>query len=160
MPELQLVRPDHAAALLAFEQENRAYFAAAIPDRGDEYFADFAERHSELLAAQADGTDLFHVLVEPDGAIVGRINLFEVADGAADLGYRIAERSAGRGLATAAVRQVCGLAVAEYGLSVLHAKITAENLGSKTVLERNGFVPTGEIVLNDRAGVSYRLQLK
>ncbi|GHO42298.1 hypothetical protein KSX_04610 [Ktedonospora formicarum] len=33
-PELQLVRLDHAPALLAFERENRAYFAAVIPDRG------------------------------------------------------------------------------------------------------------------------------
>ncbi len=28
MPDLQLVRLDHAPALLAFERENRAYFAA------------------------------------------------------------------------------------------------------------------------------------
>ena len=29
MPKLQLLRPDHAPALLVFELENRAYFAAA-----------------------------------------------------------------------------------------------------------------------------------
>jgi [ribosomal protein S5]-alanine N-acetyltransferase len=160
MPELQLLRADHADALLAFEQENRAYFAAAIPDRGDAYFASFAERHSELLASQADGTDFFHVLVEPDGAIVGRVNLFEVAEGAAWLGYRIAERSTGRGLATAAVRQVCGLAAAEYGLSALYAKAITENVGSRAVLVRNGFVPVEGIVLNGRPAVSYRLELK
>ncbi|MEV4065036.1 hypothetical protein [Nonomuraea dietziae] len=39
MPELQRLRSDHASALLAFERENRAYFAASIPDRGDAYFA-------------------------------------------------------------------------------------------------------------------------
>lgn len=39
MPEMQLPRPAHAPALFAFEQENRAYFAASIPDRGDGYFA-------------------------------------------------------------------------------------------------------------------------
>jgi ribosomal-protein-alanine N-acetyltransferase len=39
MPELQLVRTDHAPALLAFEQENRSYFAASIPDRSDGFFA-------------------------------------------------------------------------------------------------------------------------
>jgi [ribosomal protein S5]-alanine N-acetyltransferase len=46
MPDLELLRPDHAPALLAFEQENRAYFAAWVPDRGDDYFANFAERHN------------------------------------------------------------------------------------------------------------------
>lgn len=44
MPEVQPLRPDHAPALLAFERANRAYFAASVPDRGDDYFARFAER--------------------------------------------------------------------------------------------------------------------
>jgi [ribosomal protein S5]-alanine N-acetyltransferase len=159
VPELQLLRSDHAPALLAFEQENRAYFAASVPDRGDAYFANFADEHSELLACQAAGTDYFHVLVEDDGAIVGRVNLFEVAEGSADLGFRIAERAAGRGLATAAVRQLCALAVAEYGLSVLRAAARVEYAGSRTVLARVGFVPVGEVVLSGQPGIRYRLEL-
>ena len=152
MPELQLLRPDHESALLAFELENRAYFAASIPDRGDDYFASFAERHRELLGWQADGTDFPHVLVEADGTIVGRVNLIGVAGGSASLGYRIAERAAGRGLATAAVRQVCALAVAEYGLTVLRAAAKVDNIASRTVLTRNGFVPVGETELNGQPG--------
>ena len=57
MLDLQLLRLDHAPALLAFEQENRAYFAAVIPDRGDEFFTEFDMRHAQLLASQAAGTD-------------------------------------------------------------------------------------------------------
>lgn len=159
MPELQLLRADHAPALLVFEQENRAYFAASIPDRGDAYFTTFAERHGEFLAWQADGTNFFHVLVEEDGAIVGRINLVEATGGAADLGYRIAERAAGRGLATAGVREVCKIALAEYGLSVLHAATTLDNVASRTILTRTGFVPIGDVVLSDRPGIRYRLHL-
>jgi ribosomal-protein-alanine N-acetyltransferase len=159
VPEVELVRADHAPALLTFEQTNRAYFAASVPDRGDSYFTDFAERHAELLAVQATGVAFFHVLVEEDGAIVGRVNLTAVAAGLADLGFRIAEGAAGRGLATAAVRQVCALAVADYGLTVLRAAARAENLGSRTVLTRTGFVPTGEIVLSGRPGITYRLDL-
>jgi ribosomal-protein-alanine N-acetyltransferase len=159
MPELELVRPDHAPALLAFELENRAYFAAWVPDRGDDYFADLAARHRELLACQADGTDFFHVLVEEDGSIVGRVNLFEVADGSASLGFRMAERVTGRGLATAAARQVCELAAAEYGLRELRAMARAENAGSRAVLARLGFVPTGETVLSGLPGITYRLAL-
>jgi hypothetical protein len=37
VPELELLRLDHAPALLAFERESRAYFAASIPD---EYLPD------------------------------------------------------------------------------------------------------------------------
>jgi [ribosomal protein S5]-alanine N-acetyltransferase len=159
MPKLQLLRPDHAPALLVFELENRAYFAASVPDRGDDYFAAFDVRHRELLGCQADGTDFFHVLVEPDGTIVGRVNLFEVADGSADLGYRIAERAAGRGLATAAVRQLCALAFADYGLTELRAAARVDNVASRTVLTRTGFVPAGETELNGQPGITYRLKL-
>jgi len=44
--ELQLLGAGHAPAVLAFELANRAYFAASITDRGDEYFERFTERHS------------------------------------------------------------------------------------------------------------------
>jgi ribosomal-protein-alanine N-acetyltransferase len=159
MPELQLLRADHAPALLAFEQENRAYFAASIPDRGDDYFAHFDQRHRELLAAQAEGTDFFHVLVEEDGSIVGRVNLLEAADDSAELGFRIAEKAAGQGLATTAARQVAALAAAEYGLRELRARAKVENAASRAVLARVGFVPTGETVLNGVPAITYRLEL-
>jgi hypothetical protein len=47
---LERLRLDHAPLVLAFERENRAYFAASIPDRGDDYFAHFESRHRALLA--------------------------------------------------------------------------------------------------------------
>jgi ribosomal-protein-alanine N-acetyltransferase len=119
VPELELLRLDHASALLAFERENRAYFAASIPDRGDEYFAQFDQRHSDLLA----------------------------------------EQDAGQGLATTAVRQIRALAVAEYGLTTLRAATTLDNNGSRAVLARTGFVPTGETLLGGRPGTSYSLSL-
>ncbi|HYJ68085.1 MAG TPA: GNAT family N-acetyltransferase [Nocardioidaceae bacterium] len=156
---LERLRPDHEAALLDFERDNRAYFAASIPDRGDDYFAAFDARHREILAMQAAGEDHFHVLVEDGGAIVGRVNLFRVTNGSAELGYRIAERVAGKGLATHGVREVLDRAVTEYGLTEVTAKTTLDNLGSRVVLERVGFVVTGEITLNERPGLTYRRDL-
>ncbi|MFD3876053.1 GNAT family N-acetyltransferase [Streptomyces sp. NPDC058623] len=155
MPSLRLLRFDHAPALLAFERENRAYFAASVPDRGDTYFAGFEERHRELMAEQEAGLHFFHVLVDEDGQVLGRVNLIDVADGSAELGYRIAERAAGRGLATAAVREVCALAGAEYGLTTLRAVTTLDNPGSRTVLTRTGFTLVGELLLDGRPGLSF-----
>ncbi|MFD9541452.1 GNAT family N-acetyltransferase [Streptomyces sp. NPDC060022] len=155
MTVLERLRPDHAPALLAFELENRAYFAASIPDRGDDYFAGFDTRHRELLDEQAAGLHHFHIIADGDGAVLGRVNLVGVADGSAELGYRIAERAAGRGLATSAVRQVCALALAEYGLSVLRAETTLDNAGSQAVLARNGFVRAGKITLSGRPGLRF-----
>ncbi|TDD55308.1 N-acetyltransferase [Kribbella antibiotica] len=143
MPErgvtLERLTADHADALLAFERENRAYFAESIADRGDEFFENFAEILQARLAEQAAGECQFHVLVEPDGAVVGRVNLVDIEDGTAELGYRLAERATGRGLATAAVRAITRIAAKEYGLRQLTAGAALANIASWTVLERAGF---------------------
>ncbi|NEB39425.1 GNAT family N-acetyltransferase [Streptomyces sp. SID14515] len=158
MTSISRLRPDHAEALLAFERENRAYFAASISDRGDDYFAAFAERHRELLAEQDAGLHHFH-LIEDDDGVLGRINLVGVLDGSAELGYRIAEKAAGRGLATWAVQQVCVLAVEEYGLTALRAETTLDNTGSRAVLARTGFEPLEDVKFGDRPGRRYVLDL-
>ena len=160
MPDLQLARLDHAPALLAFEQENRAYFAAVIPDRGDEFFAEFAMRHAQVLERQAAGTDYFHLLVAEGGEVMGRVNLVAVTDGSAELGYRIAQKAAGQGLATAAVREVRDLAATKYGLTRLRARVTLDNPASRKVLEHNGFVAIGKLTLNGKPAISYICELR
>ena len=81
MSELQRVRADHASAILAFELANRAYFAASISDRGDDYFDQFTERHNALLAEQEAGLCAYYVLAGDDGSVLGRFNLFDIQDG-------------------------------------------------------------------------------
>src|SRR5260221_3663714 len=105
MPGLQLVCLDHAPALLAFERENRAYFAASVPDRGDEFFAEFDTRYAQLLEWQAAGTDYFHLLVAERGEVVGRVNPTELAGRSAELGYPLAQEAARQGLDTPAARE-------------------------------------------------------
>ncbi|MEV4434461.1 GNAT family N-acetyltransferase [Streptomyces sp. NPDC049555] len=156
MIRLERLQAAHAAALLAFERENRAYFARSVPDRGDAYFDDFASRHRALLAEQDAGICHFHVVVDDRGDLVGRVNLLDAAEGTAELGYRIAERAAGRGVATAAVARVRRLAGTAYGLSALTARTTLDNAASRAVLERNGFVVVGDVGLDGRPGLRYR----
>jgi RimJ/RimL family protein N-acetyltransferase len=143
VPELQLLRADHAPAVLAFELGNRAYFTASISDRGDEYFEHFAERHNDLLAEQEAGTHAYYVLVAEDGSVLGRFNLFEIGDGTANLGYRVAQHVAGRGVATAAVLEICRIAAARHGLRTLRAATSAGNVASQRVLTKAGFIPAG-----------------
>lgn len=143
MPELQRLRADHAPAVLAFELANRAYFAALVSDRGDEFFGEFAERHSALLAEQEAGIGAFYVLVAEDGSVLGRFNLYRFHDGTADLGYRVAQHVAGRGVATATVRELCQLAAARHGLRTLRAATSRENAASRKVLAKAGFIPAG-----------------
>jgi ribosomal-protein-alanine N-acetyltransferase len=143
VPELQRLRADHAPAVLAFELANRTYFAASISDRGDEFFDHFTERHRDLLAEQEAGLGVFYVLVAEDGSILGRFNLFFTAADAANLGYRVAEHVAGHGVATSTVRELCELAPARHGLSMLRAATSSGNAASAKVLTNAGFVPAG-----------------
>lgn len=156
MLRLERLRDDHAPALLAFEQENREYFARSVPDRGDAFFAEFASRHLARLAEQDAGECHFHVVLDEHGDLIGRVNLVDVDEDGAELGYRIAERATGRGVATTAVAEACRLAATTYRLSALRARTTLDNPASMTVLARNGFTPVGDITLSGRPGVRYR----
>jgi ribosomal-protein-alanine N-acetyltransferase len=162
VPELQLLRADHAPAILAFELANRAYFATFISDRGDDFFDHFTERHNALLAEQEAGTCVYHVLIGEDGAVLGRFNLFDLEDGAAELGYRVAQHVAGRGVATATVQELCRLAAARYGLRTLRAATTYDNIASQRVLTKAGFVPAGPAdpaKIGGRPGTRYERDL-
>lgn len=154
MPELERLRADHASAVLAFEVANRGYFAASISDRGDDYFEHFADRHRALLAEQDAGICAFHVLVD-DGEVVGRFNLMDIEDGAAELGYRVAERVAGRGVATATVRELCRLA-AKDGIHTIKAAAADTNVASQKVLIKAGFVAVGPATPGGKPGTWYQ----
>jgi ribosomal-protein-alanine N-acetyltransferase len=143
VPELQRLHAGHAPAVLAFELANRAYFAASVSDRGDEFYDRFADRHGALLAEQEAGSCAFYVLVAEDGSVLGRFNLYDIEDGTAELGYRVAQHVAGRGVATATVRQLCRLAAARHGLRTLKAATARNNAASQKVLTKAGFVPVG-----------------
>ncbi len=157
--ELQRLRSDHAQAILAFELENRTYFAASITDRGDEFFEQFSERHRALLAEQDAGVCSCHVLVDQDGTVLGRFNLYDLADGTAEVGYRVAQQVAGRGVATAGLRELYRLAKDQYGLRTLTAKTTEANRASRRVLEKAGFVSAGDCMVGGKPGVRYTLDL-
>lgn len=143
MPELQRLHAGHAPAVLAFELANRVYFAASVSDRGDDFFDQFTDRHSALMAEQEASICAFYVLVAEDGSVLGRFNLVDIEDGTAELGYRVAQHVAGRGVATATVRELCRLAAARRGLRTLRAATARENAASQKVLTRAGFVPVG-----------------
>ncbi|AKH85319.1 GCN5 family acetyltransferase [Streptomyces sp. CNQ-509] len=162
MPELERLRAGHAPAVLAFELANRAYFAAAVPDRGDAFFDRFPDRFGALLAEQEAGVCAFHVLVGEDGAVLGRFNLVDIEDGTAELGYRVAEHATGRGLATATVRELCRRAPGAYGLHTLRAAIVHGNAASRRVLIKAGFAaagPADPAHLGGKQGTWYRRDL-
>lgn len=161
MNQLQQLRAEHGPAVLEFERENRAYFATFISERGDEFFDQFTKRHAALLAEQEAGLGIFYVLVDEDGAVLGRFNLYDVKGGTAVLGYRVAESVAGRGVATSTVRELCVVA-AGLGLRTLTAATSLKNTASAKVLTKAGFVPVGpadRVDLGGKDGTRYQRDL-
>ncbi|MGI5348213.1 GNAT family N-acetyltransferase [Streptomyces sp. CA-250714] len=154
MPELKRLHAGHAPAVLAFELVNRTYFAASISDRGDDFFDKFTDRYNASLAEQEAGICAFYVLVAEDGSVLGRFNLYDLEDGTARLGYRVAEQVTGRGVATATVRELCRIATARHGLRTLRAATSHDNAASRKVLAKAGFVPVGPATPADLGGKS------
>ncbi len=66
------------------------------------------------------------------------------ANGVTEIGYGIAEEYRGWGYATEAVAAVVSWALRQPGVTRVEAETDAGNAASKRVLEKCGFVPTGE----------------
>jgi ribosomal-protein-alanine N-acetyltransferase len=159
MPELQRLAGAHLNAVLRFEHENRAYFARSLTDRGDAFYEALTEQHQALLDEQDAGVCAFFVLVDSDGSIVGRFNLYDLGDAAARVGFRVAERAAGHGAATQAVMDLCRKAARDYDLQTLTAETSGANLASQRVLEKAGFTPTGSCVVAGKPGRRFTIRL-
>ncbi len=157
--ELRSLRIEHAPAVLAFEVANRSYFAKSISDRGDDYFERFDEEFDSSLLEQEKGTCRLHVLVDDDGAVLGRFNLYEINVGSAVLGYRVAQHVAGRGVATAAVLELCRRAATQYGVGTLRAATAHDNFASQRVLTKCGFELVGPALVAGRPGSWYQRAL-
>lgn len=162
MRELQPLRPDHVAAVMAFELANRAFFAMAVPDRGDAYFEHLTEHLNELVADQEAGIGAFYLLVDDDASVLGRFNLEFGPAGAAELGFRVAQHMCGQGVATATVRALCQLAATQHGVRTLWAAAAHSNTASQRVLTKAGFVPVGPAgpkELGGKRGIWYQHDL-
>jgi RimJ/RimL family protein N-acetyltransferase len=146
-------------AVLDFELANRAYFARFITDRGDDFYARYPQRHRDLLIEQDSGACIFHILIDQDGAVAGRFNLYDIVDCSAVVGYRVAQRVAGRGVASAALRELCRLAQADYGLRMLTAETNSNHRASQRVLEKAGFSATEDCEVAGQPGIRYTLRL-
>ena len=123
------------------------------------YFEQFADRHLELLAQQNAGNGAYYLLLDDDETIVGRFNLYDLEDGAANVGYRVGERYSGTGAATTGLLELCQIARRDHALRTLSAATSDENIASQKVLVKAGFVAMERAVVAGRRGVRYELSL-
>ncbi|WCE32304.1 GNAT family N-acetyltransferase [Vibrio sp. SCSIO 43137] len=134
------VSTKHVAELFEFEKQNKLWFEKFVPARPASYrnLISFRTVISDLVKEQQAGCGFFFVIIQ-DEKIVGRINLIDVEDGEASLGYRIAESVAGKGVASQAVKMIKTIAREELGLTLLNATAAKSNPASARVLEKSDF---------------------
>jgi [ribosomal protein S5]-alanine N-acetyltransferase len=148
VPACRLITPDDAPVLAELLRINRDFLAPWEPVRQQAHFTAAGQRIAvqAALTEHGHGRNLPCVILDEAGEVVGRVNLNNIVRGAsqsASLGYWLASASGGRGLATAAVREIARLAFAELGLHRLQADTLVHNVPSQRVLARNGFVRIG-----------------
>jgi ribosomal-protein-alanine N-acetyltransferase len=148
VPATRLVSLADVPLLAELVRVNRAFMAPYEPPRSEEYFTEAGQRAlvRGLLAMHAQDRTLPHVVLDEDGAVVGRITLNEIVRGpfqSCSLGYWVAEHAGGRGLATAAVRHICDVAFGDLRLHRVQAGTLVDNLRSQRVLTKSGFVRFG-----------------
>ena len=135
-----------------FEEENREYFERNLPPRPGNYFdpEGFKEITKELLTEQENHDVYMHLIRDSQGIMVGRINLNVLGSDrkTAELGYRIGENFTNLGYASEAVRLVLDKAFHTYGLDRIIAGTAIDNLASKRVLLKNGFI-FSRVIEND-----------
>jgi ribosomal-protein-alanine N-acetyltransferase len=139
----RLVATSDAPELAALLAANRTFLAPYEPFRPEEFFTAEGQRTflEDVLRTTAAGTTLPHVIVD-DGRIVGRITLSNITRGpflSASVGYWVSESANGRGVASAALARIVGIAFGELGLHRVEAGTMVHNAASQRVLQRNGF---------------------
>jgi ribosomal-protein-alanine N-acetyltransferase len=137
-----------APVLAELLRANRDFLAPWEPIRAEDYFTVDGQRAviAAALERYEQGSTLPHVILDDSGRVVGRITLNEIVRGPAQscsLGYWVSAADNGRGLATAAVREIMQVAFGELGLHRIQAGALLDNVRSQRVLERNGFVRFG-----------------
>ncbi|CCO50065.1 MULTISPECIES: GNAT family N-acetyltransferase [Vibrio] len=135
--------------LLRFERANRHWFESYIDGRPESFYClKGVNLHiRECLRDYESMTMLPTLIKNGRGEILGRANLhgIDLKKGEAWVGYRIAERSTGQGLATLATQQLIRYATTYRGLTKLRAYAATGNVASQRVLLNNQFKQTGKV---------------
>jgi [ribosomal protein S5]-alanine N-acetyltransferase len=148
MTACRLITLDDASALAELQRGNRAYLAPFEPVRADGYFTEAGQRSAieQALAEYRQGRNLPCVITDDGAGVVGRITLNGIVRGpflSCSVGYWVSQSATGRGVASAALREIIKVAFGDLGLHRIQGETLLDNFASQRVLERNGFARIG-----------------
>lgn len=132
----------HVAVLSNWEvtkwASNNIPFPYTLED-GEKYIA---EARTEFTTGESLR---FAVVEKATGLLMGNIRLFTPLEDTSEVGYGLGPSSWGKGYATEALQALAVIAFEGESLRELQAQTSAENAGSRRVLEKAGFMHKGEV---------------
>lgn len=141
--EIRAISAEDGEGLLAFELENKSWFEEHIEARAEGFYSsDGVQEHIHQLLSACQSGAAYPGLILEQGEILGRVNLIRIPDTTKfRLGYRVAKKATGRGIASSAVAFVLDKARTDFSCSAIVALVSTVNHASQRVLARNGFKP-------------------
>lgn len=126
-----------AVHLQSLDEDNRRF----VPDEVFETVEDAADTVGFLMGVyeNGDGPLVYPVLLK-DGTYIGYVQAVPFDDGTWEIGYHIGAAYTKRGYATEAVKAFLPVIMPKLGLERIKGICLADNLASRKVMERNGFV--------------------
>ncbi|GAA0475119.1 acetyltransferase [Paractinoplanes deccanensis] len=113
------------------------YLQLPIPYRMSD--ADFFVREMAIAGWEQGQRAEFVVEQAGEGVPLGRVGFGLDGSGAAQIGYWMDPKARGRGVATAAVRALCGWGFGTLGLGLIEWRAEVGNVASRRVAEKAGF---------------------
>ena len=142
---LELISESDANDIYNFEKDNKDYFEETLPPRGEDYYKIkvFQEIIKEIVEEQNRDECYMYIIRNDLNKMIGRVNFVSIRTKevkVAELGYRIGKNENGKGYATEAVRLALEKCLIEHKIVKVGAGTALDNIGSRRVLEKNGFV--------------------
>lgn len=134
--ELRDVRESDLSVFFEQQRDPTANFMAAFTTQNPEDRDGYMARSTRYLA---DGTNVWRTIVS-DGQIAGSVVCYVDEEGRPEVSYWLGGEFWGKGIATAALRAFLGVVTTRP----LYARAAKDNRGSLRVLQKCGFVITGE----------------
>ena len=121
----------------SLDEDNRRF----VPDEVFETVKDAAEA-IDYLMAQYSGCDgpLAYPVLKKDGTNIGYVQAVPLRNGIWEIGYHIGARYTKQGYATEAVKAFLAVIMEKIGIAEMAGVCLAENVASRKVMEKCGFV--------------------
>lgn len=122
----------------SLDEDNRRF----VPDEVFETVEEAGETVAYLMGVykNADGPLVYPVLLRDGGEYIGYVQAVPFEDGTWEIGYHIGADYTKRGYATEAVKAFLPVIMPRLGLERMKGVCLADNMASRKVMERCGFM--------------------